>query len=117
MGIANICDLLRVRKDVSYNHFLGRNCYMSKRPKSQRRACPLSFLSSALVQVLLALVEGIGMNKTARTMDISTPRYSYFVGLCPYTRFACLLLLILPHFTDNPLHGSYSSITPPWISV
>ena len=47
---------------------------MSKRPKSQRRAFPLSFLSSALVQVLLALVEGIGTNKTARTMIISTPR-------------------------------------------
>ena len=75
LGIANICDLLLVRKDVSYDHFLGRNLYMSKRPKSQRRAFPLSFLSSALVQVLLALVEGIGTNKTVRTMDISTPRY------------------------------------------
>ena len=41
---------------------------MSKRPKSQRRAFPLAFLSSALVQVLLALVERrIGKNKTART--------------------------------------------------
>jgi len=117
LGIANICDLLRVRKDVSYNLFFGRNLYVSKRPKSQRRTFPLSFLLSALVQVLLALVEGIGTNKTARTMDISTLRYSYFVGLCLYTKFACLLLLNLSHYTDNPLHGSYSSITPPWISV
>ena len=63
---------------MSYDHFLGRNLYiyMSKRPKSQRRAFPLSFLSSDLVQVLLGLVEGIGTNKTAQAMDISTPRYS-----------------------------------------
>ena len=74
LGITNICNSLLVRKDVSYDHFLGRNLYKSKRPKSQRCAFPLSFLSSALVQVLLALVEKIGTNKTVRTMDISTPR-------------------------------------------
>jgi len=70
---------------------------MSKRPKSQRRAFPLSFLSSALVQVLLALVEGIGTNKTARTMDISTPRYSEIVARTPDLLVFCFsFYLILP---------------------
>ena len=65
LGIANICDLLRIGTDVTYNHLIGRNLYVSKRPKRQGRAFPLALLSSTLVGVLLALVERIGMNKTA----------------------------------------------------
>ena len=84
LGITNICDLLRVVTNVTYGHLLGRNPYVSKRPKKQQRAFPLSLFSSALVGVLLALVEGIGTNKTAQTMDISIPRYSEIVGLRPY---------------------------------
>ncbi len=84
LGITNICDLLRVVTNVTYGHLLGRNLYVSKRPKKQQRAFPLSLLSSALVGVLLALVEGIRTNKTAQTMDISTPRYSEIAGLRPY---------------------------------
>ena len=78
LGITNICDLLRVVTNVTYGHLLGRNPYVSKRPKRQQRAFPLSLLSSALVGVLLALVEMIGMNKTALFDD------SNIVGLCPY---------------------------------
>ena len=48
-----------------------------KDPKDSR-AFPLSLLSSALVGVLLALVEMIGMNKTALLDD------SNIVGLRPY---------------------------------
>jgi hypothetical protein len=53
LGITNICDLLRVVTNVTYGHLLGRNPYVSKRPKRQQRAFPLSLLSSALVGVLL----------------------------------------------------------------
>ena len=80
---------------------------MSKRPKRQRRAFPLSFLSSALVQVLLALVEGIGANKTARTMDISTPRYSKLVGFVP-KRTSCLSFV--SRFTILPITLFMASI-------
>ena len=52
--------------DVTYNHLLGGNPYISKRPKRQQCTFPLALLSLALVGVLLALVERIGMNKTAR---------------------------------------------------
>ena len=48
---------LRFATNVTYNHLLGRNPYVSKKPKRQQR--PLALLSSAL---LLALVEMIGMN-------------------------------------------------------
>ena len=51
---------------MTYDHLLGRNLNISKRPKRQQRAFPLALLSLALVGVLLALVERIGMNKTAR---------------------------------------------------
>jgi hypothetical protein len=71
--LKNICNLLPIGIDVSHNHFLGRNCYDSKRPKRQQRALPLAFVSSALVGVLLALVERIGMNKIDWTMDCLTP--------------------------------------------
>ncbi len=72
---------------MTYDHFLGRNPYSSKRPKRQRCAFPLPFLSFAPGRVLLALVERIGMNKTARTMDFSTPR----LWDCAHTRRARLL--------------------------
>ena len=74
LGITNICDLLPICTDVNYDHLLGRNPYVSKRPKRQRHTFPLALLSSTLVGVLLALVERIGKNKTARTRDISTQR-------------------------------------------
>jgi hypothetical protein len=91
--------LLPIGTDVTYDHILGRNTYISKRPKRQWRAFHLAFLSSALGGVLLALVERIGMNKTAQTMDFSNPRwwdcahfkrarllssvYCYFVFMAP----------------------------------
>jgi len=78
--ITNICDsqyveslignhkylqLLLIGTDVTYDHFLDRNPYISKRPKRQQRAFPHAFLSLALVGVLMAFVERIGMNTTA----------------------------------------------------
>ena len=82
MGITNICDLLLIGTDVTYDHLLGRNPCISKRPKRQQRAFPLALLSSALVGVLLALVvERIGMNRTARDSGL---RDSEIVKVCPY---------------------------------
>jgi len=74
LGIANICDLLPISTDVTYNHLLGRNPYISKRPRRQRCAFPLALLSSALVGVLLALVEGLGWTILRGTVDFLTPR-------------------------------------------
>jgi hypothetical protein len=65
LGIANICDLLQIGTDVTYDHLFGSIPYVSKRPKRLWRAFPLALLSFTLVGVLLALVERIGMNKTA----------------------------------------------------
>ena len=59
---------------MTYDHFLGRNPYSSKRPKRLRRTFPPAFLSSALVGVLSALVERIGMNKTAQQWTSSRLR-------------------------------------------
>ena len=84
----------------------GRNPYVSKRPKRQRRAFLLALLLSALVGVLLALVERIGMNKSA-LLD------SKIVGLRPYKKGSSSVLILL----SFRAHGSYSSIAQPWISV
>jgi len=101
------CGLLRVVTNVTYDHLLVRNPYVSTRPKRQQRAFPLAPLSSALVGVLLALVEMIGMNKTALLND------SDIVGLRPYQKGSSSILILLSY---RP-HGSYSSLAPPWISV
>ena len=81
---------------MTYDHFLGRNTYISKRPKRQWRAFPLAFLSSALVVVLLALVERIGMNKT-RSWDCAhfkrarllSSVYCHFVFMAPILPSRC----------------------------
>jgi len=74
---------------VTYDHLLGKNPYVSKRPKRQRRAFSLALLSSTLVGVLLALVERIGMNKTA-LLDLSD-----IVGLHPYQKGSSSVLILL----------------------
>jgi hypothetical protein len=71
------------------------------------RTFPLALLSSTLVGVLLALVERIGMNKTA-LLDLSD-----IVGLRPYQKGLSSVLILL----SFRAHGSYSSIAPPRISV
>ncbi len=91
---------------MTYDHLLGMNPYVSKRPKRQRHTFSLALLSSTLVGVLLALVERIGMNKTA-LLD------SDIVGLRPYQKGSSSVLIVLSFCA----HGSYSSIAPPWISV
>ena len=87
LGITNICDFLPIGTDVTYDHFLGRNHYISKRSKRQRCTFPLAFLSSALVGVIGSCVERIGKNKTAQTMDFSAP----ILWACTHTRRSCLL--------------------------
>ena len=107
LGITNICDLLRVVANVTYDHLLVRNPYVSTRPKRQQRAFPLALLSSTLVGVLLALVVRIGMNKTA-LLD------SDIMGLRPPCQKGSPSVLISLSFCA---HGSYSSIVPPRILV
>ena len=92
---------------MTYDHLLGRNPYISKRPKRQQRAFPLALLSLALVGVLLALVEKIGMNKTVRDSGLLD---SEIVGVCPYQKGSSSVLILLSN-------GSYSSITPLRVSV
>ena len=87
LRITNVCDLLPIGTDVSHNHILGRNHYDFKRPKRWRRTLPVAFLSSALVGVLSALVEWIGMNKTAWTMDCWTPTS----WDCAHSRKDCII--------------------------
>jgi hypothetical protein len=98
--------LLPIGTDVTYDQLLGRNPYVSKRPKRQRCTFPVALLSSTLVGVLLALVERIGMNKTALLA-------SEIVGLRPYQKGSSSVLTLLSFCA----HGSYSSIKPPRISV
>ena len=74
---------------MTYNHLLGKNPYVSKRPKRQWRAFPLALLSSTLVGVLLALVERIGMNKTV-LLNLSD-----IVGLHPYQKGSSSVLILL----------------------
>jgi hypothetical protein len=77
-----------------------------KDPKDSS-AFPLALLSSALVGVLLTLVEMIGMNKTALLDD------SDIVGLCPCQKGSSSVLILLSYHH----HGSYFSLSLLWISV
>ncbi len=58
-------------------------------------------------QLRLALVERIGMSKTARDSGLLD---SEIVGVCPYQKGSSSVLILLSN-------GSYSSLAPPWISV
>jgi hypothetical protein len=89
LGIANICDLLQVHKDVRYDHFLGRNLYMSKRPKSQRRAFPLSFLHQLLSRFYWLLLRGLERTRLRGHGHL----HSKIVGLCPYQKGSSPVLI------------------------
>ena len=70
IGNTNICNLLPISTDVTYDHLLGRNPYISKRPKRQWSAFPLALLSS--LALALARVDRIGMKKNVRTNGLQS---------------------------------------------
>jgi hypothetical protein len=55
-----ICDLLLVVTDTSYDLLLSRNPYIFKRPKRQRRAFPIAFFHRLLSGSYWLLLKGLG---------------------------------------------------------
>jgi hypothetical protein len=94
LGITNICDLLPISTDVTYNHLLGRNPYIFKRPKRQRRAFPLAFFHRLLLGSYWLLLKGLGWTRLRGTVDFST----LWSWDCERTRRARLLFPFYWHF-------------------
>ena len=100
LGIANICDLLLIDTDVTYDHHLGRNPYASKRPlkdpKNSGTLFLLPFFHPLLSRSYWLLLKGLEWTRlrflTPRSWDSAHIRragllFSFYWFFCSWLLF------------------------------